>query len=56
MKRAIVYILPLLLTGCLTVDPDAPTQPYAWRVYVALTCGLVFGFWAGWITHASFKE
>lgn len=55
MKR-VVYILPLLLTGCLTVDPNAPTPPWAWRVYVALIIGLGFGFWIGWVVRANFKK
>jgi hypothetical protein len=53
MKR-LLYPLPLLLlSGCLTVDPNAPTPPYAWRVIVALVLGLIIGFIAGWAWGAA---
>lgn len=54
----LLFALPLLsLTGCLTVDPNAPQIPgLAWRVTVGMIVGMVFGFWAGWIFHASFRK
>ncbi len=52
--RRIIYILPLLLIGCHTNDPNAPQIPgLVWRIYVALIVGAVFGFWIGWTVRGT---